>query len=379
MLPYSLSEVTSETLENICAQRFSESETLDFKRALPSNEERSKVELAKDVAAMANTGGGDIIYGIDEADGTAGTLCIITGETFDEAERRIRLILDAKVEPRLTGYTVKEVRTGEGYALIIRVPYSFDGPHCVRTDSQRRFVYRNGTVTTDMSFDQIRAAFAGTESIASKARRFIKDRYEVTSHRRHTIPLYAGAHLAVVFVPLASMMRRNAIDIQAITDGQLVFWDRGANTRFSIDGKIEYSGAPGLTLHQTLLFRSGAVECTCVVGNSTSDETKGIWSAEVTNRISRSLDVFKVVCDNFNLTGPALIGCYIAHTTGRVIDRAPDYSLPLTQDSLELQEFFIENVAGEWGEKEIVNECEEILYQAFGFRGAPTPTGTRGR
>ncbi|AVT13301.1 AlbA family DNA-binding domain-containing protein [Paracidovorax avenae] len=379
MLPYLLSEITSETLESICTQRFSESETLDFKRELPSNEERSKVELAKDVAAMANTGGGDIVYGIEELDGAAATVCVIKEESFDEAERRIRQILDAKVEPRLTGYTVKEVRTGEGYALLIRVPYSFDGPHCVRTDSQRRFTHRNGTLTTDMSFDQIRAAFAGTESITSKARRFIKDRYEVTSHRRHTIPLFNGAHLAVVFVPLASMMRRNTIDIQAIRDGQLVFWDSGANIRFSIDGKIEYSGTPGLTHQQTLLFRNGAVECTCVVGNPTSAETKGIWSAEVTNRISRSLDVFKVVCENFDVTGPALIGCYIAHTTGRVIDRAPDYSLPLTQDSLELQEFFIENVAGEWGEKEIVNECEEILYQAFGFRGAPTPTGTRGR
>ncbi|TFW15894.1 helix-turn-helix domain-containing protein, partial [Pseudomonas putida] len=129
----------------ICRQQFSESETVDFKRALPGRDEKSKVELAKDVAAMANTGGGDLVFGIMETEdgGQAGGITAITGESSDEAQRRILQTLESRIEPRVQGLTLWTVQVADGYVLVMRIPPSWNGPHCVKTDTQRRFTFRH--------------------------------------------------------------------------------------------------------------------------------------------------------------------------------------------------------------------------------------------
>src|SRR3954471_1879480 len=90
-------------LLEVCQQAVAESQTLDIKQALPGTADRDKAEFLKDICAMANTSGGDIMYGIAEHDGVAGAINPITAEAPDAAKRRLGQVADSGLEPRVVG------------------------------------------------------------------------------------------------------------------------------------------------------------------------------------------------------------------------------------------------------------------------------------
>ena len=59
------SELTTDLFEEAVSKAIEETDSLDWKAALPEK----GPEFAKDVAAMANSGGGLIVYGVKEVDG----------------------------------------------------------------------------------------------------------------------------------------------------------------------------------------------------------------------------------------------------------------------------------------------------------------------
>ena len=73
MFPYPLDKIDAVALAEICAQHFSESETVDFKQELTKSSDAGKNELAKDVSTMANASGGDLIFGLREQKGDGET------------------------------------------------------------------------------------------------------------------------------------------------------------------------------------------------------------------------------------------------------------------------------------------------------------------
>ena len=67
--------LTFDMVERACSQRIRERSDLEWKAQLPliaedrESKQREQAELAKDLAAMANTGGGIIVYGVKEVGG----------------------------------------------------------------------------------------------------------------------------------------------------------------------------------------------------------------------------------------------------------------------------------------------------------------------
>jgi predicted HTH transcriptional regulator len=69
------SDLTWDQLESLIANGVEESEDLDFKTSHYENSDKDKRELAKDVAALANSLGGILLIGVKEDDfGKASTL-----------------------------------------------------------------------------------------------------------------------------------------------------------------------------------------------------------------------------------------------------------------------------------------------------------------
>ena len=152
-----------------------ESSTLDFKQAAPLTQGQDRCnEFAKDISAFANANGGNLVYGIEEIDAHACRLVPIPGETFDALTRRLNQVLANPVEPRVAGVRFKEVAlAGGGFALVVRVPRSFDGPHRYTvTPEHQRFMTRTDTGAIDMDYTQLRDAFGRTATLIEKARAF---------------------------------------------------------------------------------------------------------------------------------------------------------------------------------------------------------------
>ena len=69
MIAKNLTDIRTEDIEALIANAASESTTLEFKRDLPGGTDDAKREFLADISALANTSGGDLLYGIEEQDG----------------------------------------------------------------------------------------------------------------------------------------------------------------------------------------------------------------------------------------------------------------------------------------------------------------------
>jgi hypothetical protein len=273
MLPKPPRDLTEAILREGCVQRWPESQTLEFKRELPTLDARGRNEFLKDVCAMANAEGGDLVYGIAENAGSADQPAPIGGQNPDEVKRRLTQIIDAGLEPRVNGITMRDVAFANGgFALVLRVPASFESPHRYRLENQHtKFVVRNGTVTSEMTYEQIHTAFDRSSTLAERARQFRRDRCIVIDGGSGWRPLAPGPIAVVHLIPLAALSGRTAVDVGALhddTDKFMVFaqtrprWGTVTSRTLNLDGLVVHPAQePGAQVHAfSQVFRTGCLE-----------------------------------------------------------------------------------------------------------------------
>lgn len=372
MLPYTLNNIDAAVLEEICRQQFAESGTLDFKRSIPGRDGGGTFEIAKDVSAFANADGGDLVYGIDEKDGVAASMTPIVGESADDAERRLRQVIDASIEPRLA-VQMKAVEVGDGYVLILRVARSFDGPHCVRKDNQRRFALRNGTSTSDMSYDQIRTAFGRTATLGEQARNFFASRVEAIEQEKTWRPMEPGRPIAVFdFVPLSGLAGRVSIDMGAIDFSKFITWeDGGGSPAVNLDGVVAHYGSDEGLWGLTQTYRNGCVESIVVVGGTGRDGRAGVWRDRAERFYIRSLERCFNAAQKWALAGPAVVQCALLNVADCALETGSphDYISRKTADRphLVFPEVWIEDISTPFVASDVLSETHSVLTQSFGF------------
>ena len=384
MLPRSLAAIDEAFLRQLCESECPESQTLDFKRELPGKLDQDKHELCKDVVALANAEGGDLVYGIEEKDGVAGLIVGITTEPADVAIRRINQVLDAGIEPRIHGLRMQHIPVSEGYVLILQVPASYDGPHCIRTNGnnkqQRRFVMRNGTMVSDMSYDQIRAAFDRTATLAEQARHFIATRRELIAKKETPVRLKEGPKLVIHLVPISGLAGRIAVDLRSIYNKNYIDFKQNGwsaiERTFNIDGLVihpyEYRHEDGLEGYN-YIFRTGAIEGVAIA-NTPCPWIKGLFvdSLEISNYYYQSMKMFAGVMRTLEFSGPALFGLSILKVEGHelVINNAQTSHKKADRQHLVPSEVWIEDI-DTVDIDSVIRPLLDTLWQAFGIEHCP--------
>lgn len=136
-----------------------EADDLDWKQALPPEVEKKRWDVAKDVAAMANTRGGLIVYGVREANERA---VEVTGVPNGERDRQaLRSFANRYVRPLVDGLLVEALDGEDGAPGLIAmfVPPSPDAPHVIGEKNEMGVPYRYGTDTNWMSESQLERAY----------------------------------------------------------------------------------------------------------------------------------------------------------------------------------------------------------------------------
>ena len=183
MLHIPIERITEAELQKLVTEGRSEDTKIEFKVMLPGGNDEGKKEFLKDVTAMANSQGGDIIYGIREertnADdaGKAAELVGIAGVSADATKLWMYELLNSSVEERLTGVVIRDVQLAAGgFALVIRVPRSWNSPHVVRHRSHWRFYARNSAGVYSMNVTDVRTAFLLSDTLAQRLDAFREER-----------------------------------------------------------------------------------------------------------------------------------------------------------------------------------------------------------
>lgn len=151
------STLTDEILDAAVDAGVMETDDLDWKSALPPTKGLPQTDVPKDIAAMANSGGGMIVYGVEE-DQKAATGRRDTGNLSEGHERALRSAAITAITPAVSGLEIYRLGTNP-HAVAVVVPASVDRPHLIYRNDFFGAPIRNNADTVWMKERQIETMY----------------------------------------------------------------------------------------------------------------------------------------------------------------------------------------------------------------------------
>jgi hypothetical protein len=217
-------DLTWEHIEAVLAQRVRERADLDWKReaygsknranAGPGDADRAQGEesagkgeasradqgdLVKDAAAMANSGGGWIVLGIDEDKATTKASGVFrNGVALSDADQRsYRQRVASATRPAITGIDFTVIEDGASRAVtIVAIPDSLDAPHLMVDQNRFKAPFRDGPQTAWMTERHLESAYRrrfDTRGAARERREFLYQEAADNSHVNKRVCFVAAA------------------------------------------------------------------------------------------------------------------------------------------------------------------------------------------
>lgn len=256
-----------------------EQRDLDFKGVKildKSSKKNVAEELCKDIAAFANTDGGLIILGMEEAQGTATEL---TGfDPFIDLEQQVQsweLSISKGIDPGIIGlhFHIVDLVSSGNKAVVIEIPRSYAQPHMVRA-SQMIYIRRSGH-NDPMRISELRHAFNLSETYIQNVRKFRSERLKSLAGDSPTptdipIPIILktdGVFLALHVIPFS--FSESLIDLEALRSVPLPIVDGG---HFNLDGYVRI-----FTQNDYVQFyRNGVVEYVTWIGEYSGSNKEAV-------------------------------------------------------------------------------------------------------
>lgn len=285
MIPSIGIPVTRADLDCLIADQTAESSHLDFKRDLPTGwSDKVKNDLIADVTAFANSGGGCLIFGIDEQEGCARNFVPQQVDDLDFLVRRIQDVLLHGVEPRLPPIDVSAVAIAEGdrrgHAIILRIPESWNGPH--RSKMSQHFYIRDGARNRPLDVPELRTRFLKSEDQGNRLRAFRVDRIAKILSGDAPCALESGSVLVLHLIPLDAANGNISVDparYNGYSGTRVVpsLMSASFDIRINIDGVLRSTPGTEGAHDYSLLFRSGFLEAAEIYNEKTSPSDTSIW------------------------------------------------------------------------------------------------------
>jgi hypothetical protein len=154
-------EITDEEIDLLVQDHVQERQHLEFKATVNLKSDEEKHEILRDIASLANGGGGYLIIGIrDDGKGRAQTYA---SDLKLDAERVKKVVMDLSnkyVSERLHGLEVATRSVKSHPVVIVRIPNSEQTPHMVTYNDTTGFYRRYHDGKRSMTTGEIRDAFS---------------------------------------------------------------------------------------------------------------------------------------------------------------------------------------------------------------------------
>lgn len=206
--------LTMNDINQVIAGKVEETADLDWKKKFYSIQNNAVMEeVAKDIAAMANSGGGWIIYGVGEgATGIAGSIHPCEWEAKEE--QQMLTIAYTKIDPPVIGLDFNKISCGENpdekYLVLMHIPDSADAPHFARAEKNNFSApRRNGPHTNPMTYRDIERGFRERFQRSAEQEKTLQDYFEQATE---TLNPEEGVFLAIAAVPVTTKISAGSVD-----------------------------------------------------------------------------------------------------------------------------------------------------------------------
>ena len=211
--------LTEAMIDAAVSQGLRESDELDWKASLPAQKEFRSSDIVKDIAAMANSGGGMIVFGVEESE-RAAIARTDAGELTENHERTIQQICFSAIQPPVFGVQAHQIASSANShrAVALLIPASVDGPHLVYKGECFGAPLRTNADTQWMNERLIEASYRMRFEAARRSREELEALYADMA-----ISMEPGRQAVLVGaarprVPVPAPKRRKSRDVVPILD-----------------------------------------------------------------------------------------------------------------------------------------------------------------
>lgn len=206
-------ELTLEIIKKAIEAGLEETADFDMKRVVPNlKEDKSKQEIAKDIAAMANSGGGWIIYGVGEGASDIAESIHPCKWTATEEQQMLNIAY-TKIDPPVVGLEFNKISCGENSdkkLVLMHIPDSADAPHFARAEKNNFSApRRNGPHTNPMTYRDIERGFRERFQRGVEQEKTLQGYFEQAAEALNP---EQGVFLAIAAVPVTPKISVSSVD-----------------------------------------------------------------------------------------------------------------------------------------------------------------------
>jgi hypothetical protein len=386
-----LESIAAGDIQDLVANRVTEGRSLDYKDALPGGGDDDKRGFLADVAALANTRGGHLLFGVseerDEHRRPTGIPKEAVGlrDNLDAEILRLEAICRDGITPRITGIRFRPVPGFRaGPVLLCWIPKSWRAPHMVTFKNLSRFYARAANGNYQLDIDQIRDAFLRSETLRERIRRFRLDRLN-TIRDETLLPLFSPTRIILHLIPLATFDTWGPEDTEESLDlanaNPRPLFGSADSYRFNFDGRLGYTVTKGQVrrcARYVQLFRNGVIEG--VDAYFLSEEKRPrIPSTALERNLVESVSGYFRNFKEWKVPGPLLLTLSFLGIKGwemgtkvDIMDLRDDQPQPIDRDYIDLPEVWIEDVppSGPGDAATYLWLPLDVLWQSAGFSGS---------
>jgi predicted HTH transcriptional regulator len=150
--------LTDDMISRAIAQGLRETDDLDWKSELPPPGAIANSDFPKDIAAMANSGGGTLVFGVTEKE-KAATGRKDTGELSERHESALRSAAVTAISPPIFGLGIDQLGEPGNHCVVVVIPPSVDGPHLIYRNDLFGAPLRNDADTVWMKERHLEAMY----------------------------------------------------------------------------------------------------------------------------------------------------------------------------------------------------------------------------
>ncbi|GAA3717303.1 hypothetical protein GCM10022399_37400 [Terrabacter ginsenosidimutans] len=206
------SPLTDEIVEAAVAAGVAETQDLDWKKQLPPEQNLHQTDFPKDVAAMANSGGGVIVFGVTESSKKAEGRHDV-GELSERHEKTLRAVAVSAISPPVFGLDI--VRLGiDPRAVAVIVPAGVDGPHLIYRNDYFGAPIRVDADTHWMRERELEAAYSARLEERGRAGGQLDELYQEVLDSRGVAAASFPWMVCVARPRMAAQLRRRLIGEQ---------------------------------------------------------------------------------------------------------------------------------------------------------------------
>jgi hypothetical protein len=372
MIPKTLNEIAEADLTALIANGVAESRTIEFKLALPGNSDAEKKEFLADASSFANSGGGDLVFGMEERGGLPTQLVGVQATDLDLEIRRLDSILAAGLSPRIR-YALGTVTTATGQRVVVlRIERSWSGPHRVVFQQHDKFYGRNSASKYALDVNELRAAFTLSSTATERIRAFRTDRIIALSNNQTPIPFMDSPKVVLHCIPLESFASATQFDVLPIYENTAsippmgtTIWDR----RLNLNGVLVF-GSQQPCPSYTQIYRNGTLEV--VQGRILAREYGGrtvIPSVAYEQYILQYLPRCLRLLQEIGANAPVVVALTLLTTRGLYMGInnfwGDQPGFPIDSDSLILPEVVVEDLTTP--ANQILRPLFDLIWNACGL------------